>query len=118
MGRIDVFVSHRREDSRQQRDRICDHQPVASPPPVPGRRRPSWNAIVAAAMLMLVLLGLIAYVTTDRSQITNVRAPEAARNEIVNSIGMRLVLISAGEFTMGSPDSDPDAVPFSSRNTG
>ncbi len=28
---------------------------------------------------------------------------------ITNSIGMKLVLIPSGEFTMGSPDSDPDA---------
>jgi formylglycine-generating enzyme required for sulfatase activity len=29
--------------------------------------------------------------------------------EIVNSIGMKLKLVPAGEFLMGSPDSDPDA---------
>ena len=122
MGKIRVFVSYRREDRCHQRDRICGHlvpqfgkdcvfpEPVATPPPVPGRRRPPWKAIVAAAVLGLVLLGVIVYVATDRGQITIVRAPEVAPKEIVNSIGMRLVLISAGEFTMGSPDSDPDAV--------
>jgi len=31
--------------------------------------------------------------------------------EITNKIGMRLVLIPAGEFMMGSPDSDKDALP-------
>ena len=31
--------------------------------------------------------------------------------QITNSIGMKLVLIPAGEFLMGSPDSDPDAQP-------
>jgi formylglycine-generating enzyme required for sulfatase activity len=92
--------------------RVATPEPVASPPPVPGRRRPPWKAIVAAAVLGLVLLGVIVYVATDRGQITIVRAPEVAPKEIVNSIGMRLVLISAGEFTMGSPDSDPDAVAF------
>ena len=31
------------------------------------------------------------------------------RSSITNSIGMKLVLIPAGEFLMGSPDSDKDA---------
>ena len=43
-------------------------------------------------------------------EVAIVRAAEVAPKEIVNSIGMRLVLIPAGEFMMGSPDSDPDAV--------
>jgi formylglycine-generating enzyme required for sulfatase activity len=37
--------------------------------------------------------------------------PELAPKEITNSIGMKLVLIPAGVFLMGSPDSDPDAFP-------
>jgi formylglycine-generating enzyme required for sulfatase activity len=36
-------------------------------------------------------------------------APEVASKETTNSTGMKLVLIPAGEFLMGSPDSDPDA---------
>src|SRR5205823_3800935 len=32
-----------------------------------------------------------------------------ARKVLINSLGMRLVLIPAGEFQMGSPASDPDA---------
>ena len=119
MGKIHVFVSFRREDSRHQRDRIYDHlvpqfgnncvfqnvdnqnsdfhhdmerlvgriksavsaprvaapEPVASPPPVSGRRRPPWKAIVAAAVLGLVLLGVIVNVATDSGQTTIVRAP-------------------------------------------
>ena len=35
----------------------------------------------------------------------------SAPREIINSIGMKLVLIPAGSFEMGSPDSDPDARP-------
>jgi formylglycine-generating enzyme required for sulfatase activity len=108
MGKIRVFVIK----SAVSAPRVATPEPVAFPPPVPGRRRPPWKAIVAAAVLGLVLLGVIVYVATDRGQITIVRAPEVAPKEIVNSIGMRLVLISAGEFTMGSPDSDPDAVAF------
>src|SRR5262249_57850181 len=92
--------------------RVATPEPVASPPPVPGRRRPPWKAIVAAAVLGLVLLGVIVYVATDRGQITIVRAPEVAPKEIVNSIGMRLVLISAGAVPVGSPPLGPDAVAF------
>jgi formylglycine-generating enzyme required for sulfatase activity len=154
---------------------------------VPGRRRPPWKAIVAAAVLGLVLLGVIVYVATDRGRITIVvndpkavvkvdgeavriealgapltlrpgvhelevkwgdgefktrtfvvrrgdnedlrveyepsgnraanaspekppaPAPEVVPKEIINSIGMKLALIPAGDFQMGSPDSDPDA---------
>jgi formylglycine-generating enzyme required for sulfatase activity len=36
-------------------------------------------------------------------------APEKAPKEFINTIGMKLVLIPAGEFLMGSPDSDKDA---------
>jgi formylglycine-generating enzyme required for sulfatase activity len=35
--------------------------------------------------------------------------PHERPKELENSIGMKLVLIPAGEFDMGSPDSDPDA---------
>ena len=37
------------------------------------------------------------------------RCRSEAPKEITNSIGMKLVLIPAGEFLMGSPDSDKDA---------
>ena len=36
-------------------------------------------------------------------------APREEAKTITNSIGMKLVLIPAGEFLMGSPDSDKDA---------
>jgi formylglycine-generating enzyme required for sulfatase activity len=36
-------------------------------------------------------------------------APFEPRNEITNTLGMKLVLIPAGEFLMGSPGSDADA---------
>ena len=47
---------------------MAGREPVASPQPVPGRRRPPWKAIVAAAVFGLVLLGVIGYVATDRGQ--------------------------------------------------
>src|SRR5262249_18548533 len=78
----------------------------ASPPPVPEHRRPPWKAIVATAALGLVLLGVIVYVATQP-----VPAPvlEVAPGEIINSVGMKLVSISAGDFLMGSAGSGPDA---------
>jgi formylglycine-generating enzyme required for sulfatase activity/serine/threonine protein kinase len=181
---------------------------TASPQLSPERRRPSWPLIVAAAVLGVLLLGVIVYVVTDKGQITMVvndpkavvkidgeevrvealgapitlragehalevkwgdgefqtrtfvvhrgdderlrieyeparksttsangkKAPSPAPKtgterdstvppkliaraidsavspkQISNSIGMRLALIPAGEFLMGSPDSDKDA---------
>ena len=115
MGKIHVFGRLvGRIKSAVSAPRVATLEPVASPPPVPRRRRPLWKAIVAAAVLWLVLLGVIVigYVANNRGQITIVRASGVAPKEIINAIGMRLVLIPAGEFKMGSPDSDPDAVAF------
>jgi formylglycine-generating enzyme required for sulfatase activity len=58
--------------------------------------------------------GLVPLVTLDRARPPDVTLPRpAARPEapksLPNSIGMKLVLIPAGEFLMGSPDSDKDA---------
>ena len=39
----------------------------------------------------------------------NTRPAVSGEKPITNSIGMKLVLIPAGEFLMGSPDSDKDA---------
>jgi formylglycine-generating enzyme len=39
------------------------------------------------------------------------RVRMAPKEALVNSIGMELVLIPAGDFLMGAPDSDPDAAP-------
>jgi len=41
-----------------------------------------------------------------------VSAEQVRASEITNSIGMKLLLIPAGEFIMGSPDSDPNAQDF------
>jgi formylglycine-generating enzyme required for sulfatase activity len=43
--------------------------------------------------------------------LVDVGSPSDVERTITNSIGMKLVLIPAGEFLMGSPDSDKDAFP-------
>jgi formylglycine-generating enzyme required for sulfatase activity/tRNA A-37 threonylcarbamoyl transferase component Bud32 len=71
-------------------------------------------ALGAAAAVLAVLVGVIVVVANpgagdDKSGISNPRAdgspdgkpPKA--NELTNSIGMKLVLIPAGKFIMGSP---------------
>ena len=66
MGKIHAFVDMERLVGRingaVSAPRVATPEPVASPPPVPERRRPPWKAIVAAAVLGLVLLGVIVYV--------------------------------------------------------
>jgi formylglycine-generating enzyme required for sulfatase activity len=48
--------------------------------------------------------------SSRRAEASRERPPEAApAREVVNSIEMKLVLIPAGTFEMGGPDSDPDA---------
>jgi formylglycine-generating enzyme required for sulfatase activity/serine/threonine protein kinase len=109
-------------------------EPVATPAPLPGRHRPRSPWIVAAAALGVALLCLvILYVTTSKGRIKIVvdgpkavvkvdgeevgikglGAPitlRASAKQITNSIGMKLVLIPSGDFLMGSPDSDKDAL--------
>ena len=105
-------------------------EPGASREPLPERRRPRWPLIVAAAVLGVLLLGVIVYVANDKGRITMaVNDPAALKSgtgvdsavspkEITNTLGMELVLIPAGEFLMGSPDSDRKAEPTRSRAPG
>ena len=115
-----------------------DHEPPEGPretddtPPktkvdVPPTRRPPWVwPSVVAGVLMLGLLvawlGGVFKVKTPDGQARGNGDPEpktetplsrgdaaVAPKQIVNSIGMKLVLIPAGTFLMGSPDSDQDA---------
>ena len=53
-----------------------------------------------AAPSLLVLGGIVVFA------VVTARPREPVRGKITNSIGMRLTLIPAGEFLMGSPDDD------------
>jgi len=56
------------------------------------------HVLVIAAIVAVGLAGLAVWLWTRRT----------SGRVITNSIGMKMVLIPAGEFLMGSPDSDPD----------
>ena len=47
---------------------------------------------------------------TSESRHDNASSSPVLKDEITNSIGMKLVLIKTGEFMMGSRDDDPDAL--------
>jgi serine/threonine protein kinase/formylglycine-generating enzyme required for sulfatase activity len=111
----------------------------AKPEPMPARaseRRPPhrrWPIVAAAgAGVFALLLGIIIYFQSDgktktlavgtsadltKAGITPGKPKEAVdvtptlSSSITNSIGMKLVLIPAGEFLMGAPDSDNYARP-------
>jgi formylglycine-generating enzyme required for sulfatase activity len=54
--------------------------------------------------------GSVAIVDRSRVEVRDIPPPRPpAEKVITNSIGMKLTLIPAGEFLMGSPDSDTDA---------
>lgn len=81
--------------------------------------RQSTSRILVLAILALWLVsGLeadekpitspVADAKTDKQQGPTVKPPDPEK-EIVNSIGMKLCLIRAGNYLMGSPDSEPTA---------
>jgi formylglycine-generating enzyme required for sulfatase activity len=68
---------------------------------VPRRRSKwLWPGVVAGVLLLGLVAVLSAWVFRDKT----------LPKEITNTIGMKLVLIPAGEFLMGSPDSDKEAM--------
>jgi formylglycine-generating enzyme required for sulfatase activity len=68
-----------------------------------GRASPEWIPrlwICLALVSVLAILGVIIHI----------RVPGVQREELTNSIGMKLRLIQPDEFLMGSPDTDKDAL--------
>jgi formylglycine-generating enzyme required for sulfatase activity len=63
--------------------------------------RGAWTILIAAGLAVGVLASVGAYSQTP--------GPPGESKTITNTIGMKLVLIPAGDFLMGSPDSDKDA---------
>jgi formylglycine-generating enzyme required for sulfatase activity/tRNA A-37 threonylcarbamoyl transferase component Bud32 len=86
----------------------------------PPRRRRLIGIVLAGvvALAVLVLVPLLLLWPKDRAQ---VKAPERpikpapttadTKQPIANSVGMKLALIPAGEFWMGSPNSEPNREP-------
>jgi formylglycine-generating enzyme required for sulfatase activity len=81
-------------------------KPVASPPSLSGGGRRSRRWLDAAAVIGVLLLGVIVYVAKH----TGPKTTTVKLEQITNSIGMNLVRIPAGEFLMGSRPGDP-AIP-------
>ncbi|CAN5612105.1 formylglycine-generating enzyme family protein [soil metagenome] len=78
-------------------------RPAPAPTLPPTRRRRPWIAVAGFGALVL-LLGVVLYVVTDR-----VRPVEPPR-ELTNLIGMKLVRIEPGEFLMGSTDAQIEQI--------
>ena len=66
------------------------------------------HVLVIAAIVAVGLAALAVWLWTRRTSAAPKSLMEAG-GVITNSIGMKMALIPAGEFMMGSPDSDPDA---------
>lgn len=73
---------------------------------------PSWRflfraALVVAVLLVVAFLALLAYGMLSLASSWLPRLTGGAPSEVTNSIGMRLVRIRPGKFTMGSPPDEP-----------
>jgi eukaryotic-like serine/threonine-protein kinase len=107
----------------------CSSPSATSSQPSPAQRhRPEgaapWvrPALVAGVLLLALIVaggtggfkakdkdGVIVAPPVSSPEPVPAPAPEEAPKEITNTIGMKLVLIPAGEFLMGAPDSDKEA---------
>lgn len=72
-------------------------------------RRPSCSHIVITLVLDVCLLECAVDEANDEPRAAALQKSEQTPGELVNSIGMKLALIPAGDFRMGSDASDPDA---------
>ena len=64
-----------------------------------------------ATLAVLVALGNLALAAAEEPKVTS-------KNEITNSIGMKLTLVPSGEFMMGSGESVEETVAFFTKNYG
>ena len=64
-----------------------------------------------ATLAVLVALGSLALAAAEEPKVTS-------KNEITNSIGMKLTLVPSGEFMMGSGESVEETVAFFTKNYG
>ena len=72
------------------------------------------------ALVVLVALGSLAAATAAEPKEADSKAkspPKELTVDLGKGIKLEMVLIPAGEFLMGSPDSDKDAMPPRSRST-
>jgi formylglycine-generating enzyme required for sulfatase activity len=69
-----------------------------------GRRRFPWLLVAGGAVLVFGIAAVVWKVVLPING-----KPEKPEPELVNSLGMRLVLIPAGEFQLGSPGTDSEA---------
>ncbi len=70
------------------------------------RRRIS---VYVLGVLSPIIIGLLLWASTTKPSTSSIGGPRPDAKEIANSLGMKLALIPAGEFLMGSPDADKDA---------
>ena len=95
-------------------------QPAVAAPPTVQRRRWLVPAAIAAFLMVGILAGAMVYrivngtgvVTTKDHKDHKIKndkmaATQGGKEQITNSIGMKLVLIPAGKFMMGSPKDEP-----------
>jgi formylglycine-generating enzyme required for sulfatase activity len=71
------------------------------PPPAPTRTPPKRRRVAAGILVVVACFGVGLWRPWDTSRNPGRNPP------VQNSIGMELVLIPAGEFTMGAPSSEP-----------
>lgn len=115
MERLISTLSKMRARQPSQSERPVPVSRVRLPQPDDSGPRPRRVGLYTAAASVAVLMVLIAFGMSmigpkmdQKGQLTFSTRSEPPKT-LTNTVGMKLVLIPAGEFLMGSPDSDKDA---------